>query len=70
MSDFYNSRVQKFSPDGTFLAAFGERGNGPGQFTYVTAVAVAEDGSVFAADFGNNRITRWRPKQGDGQPLG
>ncbi len=25
-----------------------------------TAVAVAEDGTVFAADYGNNRVQKWR----------
>ncbi|MEE8265305.1 MAG: NHL repeat-containing protein, partial [Acidiferrobacterales bacterium] len=32
VADFYNNRVQKFAPDGTFLTAFGESGQGPGQF--------------------------------------
>ena len=59
-NDFYNYRVQKLTADGTFLTAFGGKGNGPGQFYYVTAVAVAEDGTVFAADYGNNRIQKWR----------
>ena len=61
-ADFYNHRAQKFAADGTFLTAFGERGNGPGQFIDVTAVAVAEDGKIFAADYGNNRIQKWRSK--------
>ena len=54
--------MQKFSPDGTFLAAFGGKGEGPGQFMYAMGVAVADDGSVFVTDFGNNRITKWRPQ--------
>lgn len=60
-ADFYNDRVQKFAPDGTFLTAFGERGRGPGQFRHAMAVAIAEDGTVFVADFLNNRIQKWRP---------
>lgn len=35
--------------------------SGPGQMAYAIGVAVAKDGSVFAADFGNNRITKWAP---------
>ena len=62
VADFYNHRVQKFAPDGTFLTSFGKRGNGPGEFDYPTAVAVTDDGTVFVADFGNNRIQRWVPK--------
>ncbi|MGH6661689.1 MAG: hypothetical protein ACREB6_09120 [Rhodospirillales bacterium] len=27
-------------------------------------VATAADGSVFVTDFGNNRVTKWRPSQG------
>ena len=65
VADFYNNRVQKFSPDGTFLAAFGGKGEGPGQFMYAIGVAVADDGSVLVTDFGNNRITKWRPQGGD-----
>jgi len=60
-TDFYNHRVQKFSPDGTFLNSFGTRGKGQGQFEYALAVSVADDGAVFVADLGNNRIQKWRP---------
>ncbi|MEE8120095.1 MAG: NHL repeat-containing protein [Anaerolineales bacterium] len=62
VADFYNNRIQKFSPDGTFLTAFGEPGNGPRQFNHPIAVVGADDGTIFVADFGNNRIQKWRPK--------
>ncbi len=61
VADFYNNRIQKFTPDGTFLSSFGDKGNAAGQFSYVTAVAVADNGTVFVVDFGNNRIQKWRP---------
>ena len=61
VADFYNDRVQKFAPDGTFLTAFGESGDSHGQINHAIAVAVADDGSVFVADFLNNRIEKWRP---------
>ena len=60
VADFYNDRIQKFAPDGTFLTAIGTKGSGPGQFRHAMAVAVAEDGSLFIADLGNNRIHKWR----------
>ena len=63
VADFYNDRVQKFAPDGTFLTSFGRTGTGPGQFRHAIAADVAEDGSVFVADFLNNRIHKWRPKR-------
>ena len=61
VADFYNNRVQKFAPDGTFLTANGTKGSGPGQFRHAMAGAVAEDGSLFIADLGNIRIHKWRP---------
>jgi hypothetical protein len=60
VADFYNDRVQKFAADGTFLTAFGGTGAGHGRLRHAMAVAVAEDGAVFVADFLNNRITKWR----------
>jgi len=62
VADFHNNRIQKFTPDGEFLATFGEHGNGPGQFDTAIAVSVATDGTVFVVDYGNNRIQKWRPK--------
>lgn len=62
VADFYNNRVQKFSPEGRFLTSFGEQGSGPGQFDKAIAVAVADDGAVFVADYANNRIQKWRPR--------
>lgn len=64
VADFYNHRIQKFAPDGTFLTGFGKRGAGPGAFEYPIAVDVAADGTVFVADYGNNRIQKWRPAPG------
>ena len=61
VADFYNNRVQKFSPDGVFLSTFGTQGSGAGQFEKAIAVTVARDGSVFVADFANNRIQKWKP---------
>ncbi|MBI2978183.1 MAG: 6-bladed beta-propeller, partial [Rhodospirillales bacterium] len=58
-ADFYNNRVQKFAPDGTFLTAFG--GEGKGRLRHAMGVAAAADGAVFVTDFDNNRITKWRP---------
>ena len=50
--------------DGTFLTSFGEEGAGPGWIKFAMAVAVTDDGEVFVADFGNNRIQKWRPRDG------
>ncbi len=62
VADLHNHRVQKFALDGTFLTSLGRRGSGPGEFEYPMAAAVAADGTVFVADFGNNRIQKWQPR--------
>ena len=49
--------------DERFPASFGSKGDGPGRFNFAIAVAVADDGAVFVADFGNNRVQVWRPKR-------
>ncbi len=59
VADFYNHRVQKFTPDGTFLVAIGSRGQGPGQLEYPTDVALDEKGNLYVVDFGNNRIQKF-----------
>lgn len=61
VADFYNNRVQKFTPDGTFLTSFGHEGSGDGELQHPIAIDVGGDGTVFVADYGNNRITKWRP---------
>jgi len=61
VADFYNHRIQKFTPEGEFLAAFGSQGNGPGQFERPTDVALDDEGNVFVVDFGNNRIQEFAP---------
>ena len=63
VADFYNNRIQKFAPDGTFLTSFGKKGSGSGQFMHAMAVAVSSDGTVFAADLLNHRVSKWVQKQ-------
>ena len=60
VADFFNDRVQKFTPDGEFLTAFGIPTDGPTHSSI--AVAEADDGSVLVADFLNHRIQKWRPE--------
>jgi len=50
--------VQKFSPDGEFLNAFGIKSTGPTHTSI--AVAEADDGSVFVADYANHQLQKWR----------
>jgi AbrB family looped-hinge helix DNA binding protein len=65
VADGYNDRVQVFAADGRFLRAWGGpfavNVHGPfnGWFATVTALALAPDGSVFAADFYNDRVQKF-----------
>ena len=53
------SRIQKFSPDGTFLTKWGSCGSGNGQFYYPYGVAVDGSGNVYVADTDNYRIQKF-----------
>ena len=51
VGDHVLSRVQKFDSDGKFLATWGSRGNGPGQFSEDLAdIAVDAHGNVYVTD--------------------
>ena len=57
VSDGYgNSRIHKYSPDGTLLFSWGEPGTGPSQFNIPHNICTNKDGWVFLADRENHRI--------------
>jgi len=73
-----NCRVQKFSADGSFLRAWGSRGDGDGQFWEPKSVAVDGSGNVYVTDTAHYRVqkfdsngaflAKWGEKgSGDGQ---
>ena len=51
-----NNRIQVFSTNGDFLAAFGGFGTGASQFNYLMGVGAAADGTIYAADQSNHRV--------------
>ena len=61
VADFYNHRIQKFTPEGKFLFSFGSKGSSSGQFDRPTDIAIDTDGNVYVVDFGNNRIQKFAP---------
>ena len=71
VADSGNHRIRRVAPDGrtSTLAGSGQRGHRDGaaasaQFSEPSGVAVAADGSVYVADFGNHVLRRIAP---DGQ---
>lgn len=54
--DSGNNRIQKFSPDGKFLASFGRFGQGPGEFVYPGWLDIDSAGNLYVADPHNQRI--------------
>ncbi len=61
IADHKNDRVQKFTPEGEFLAAFGAPGTGRGQLTRPSDVAVDPDGDVYVCDWSNSRVQMFSP---------
>lgn len=53
---YANSRVHRFSADGSHLSSWGEPGSGPGQFRVPHGVWVARSGRVYVCDRDNCRV--------------
>ncbi len=57
VTDYGNSRVQKFTAQGKFIASYGSYGSGEGQFKKPTGIAINQSsGNVYIADCENDRI--------------
>lgn len=56
--------VQKFAANDAFVKLWGTDGFGPGQFEAPAGAAVDEDGNLYVADRGNNRVQKF---SADGQ---
>ncbi len=60
VTDTGNKRVQKFDPDGKFLAQWGGAGANPGQFSEPVGIAISPTtGDIFVADTWNRRVQRF-----------
>lgn len=63
VSDGYgNSRVVKFSKDGTYLFEWGKFGNKQGEFNIPHGIDLDRDENVYVADRENNRIQKFDSK--------
>ena len=54
--DGKNNRVVHFTADGKFVAEWGGKGSGPGQFSEPHTIAIDSRGRLFVGDRENNRI--------------
>lgn len=54
--DSANHRIQKFSPEGKYLATFGRRGQGPGEFYNPDSFDIDSNGFFFVMDKYQRRI--------------
>ena len=64
ISDHRNSRVQKFSPAGVFIAKIGAQGRGQGKLLRPNAIAIF-DNQLFVADTDNHRIVVFNTGNGN-----
>ncbi len=61
VTDTGNKRVQKFTPDGQFLQAWGGGGIIPGTFEEPVGIDIDNDGNIYVADTWNHRIQKFDP---------
>ena len=54
VTDTGNHRIERFDADGKFLAAYGGRGAGDGQFAEPAGIAVDKGGNFYVADTWNS----------------
>jgi sugar lactone lactonase YvrE len=67
--DTGNHRIQKLGPDGVYLASFGRKGQGPGEFYYPVWLAVDDKGFLYVSDPNNQRLQVLTPDGKDHQAL-
>lgn len=56
IADAGNNRIQIYSPDGTFLKAFGSWGSGRSEFKGLEGVGIMSNGNILVCDRENHRV--------------
>jgi len=54
--DTGNTRIQKFGPDGRYLATVGRKGQGPGEFIMPDGLDIDRDGNLVVGDTAQSRL--------------
>lgn len=57
-----NNRIQKFSPEGKYLATIGRRGQGPGEFQSPFSLDIDSKGYLYVSEGGSRRIQILTPE--------
>lgn len=60
--DSGNHRVQKFGPDGKYLATIGRKGQGPGELFFPRSIDIDEAGNLYVSDPNNKRVQVLTPE--------
>jgi sugar lactone lactonase YvrE len=60
--DSGNHRIQKFGPDGQYLATIGRKGQGPGEFVYPESIDIDDASYIYVSDPRNQRIQVLTPE--------
>ena len=59
VADMHQASIRVFNAKGVFITRIGSRGQGPGEFSYISAVTIDHHGDLMVLDQLNNRITRY-----------
>jgi len=62
VSDTWNTRIEEFDADGTFIREFGEAGDGPGYFARPKGISIDADGHIWVADAVQDRVQVYTPE--------
>ncbi len=69
VADTGNSRIEEFSPTGTFMEAFGKEGTGQGKLKGPKGLAGDPEGDIWIANTASSNVQQWTPN-GNGYPKG
>jgi sugar lactone lactonase YvrE len=62
--DSVTCRIQKFTPDGSYITKWGSYGTDNGQFRFPKGIAIDQSGYVYVADSQNGRIQKFTSNGG------